>query len=141
MTIARYQELLNDEAVIKVENELDFQCTTKCKKYNVGIYFNPKTSGKDSSKVRMRAPLMMVYPGDSEQSEPGRVIDKKLSIMMFSDQPERAFTYHLEMDCDKGIAHLKVDELPEVNSDIITEKTLKGIKKGILPSHRKLMKS
>lgn len=139
MTKARYHQLLADEEVIKVRHELDFQCTTPCKRYNIGVYFNPAASVRELSEFELNKPLVMVYPGDPTQAVPEIVIDKRMCIMMFSNEPDHAFTYHLDMDCEKGVAHLKVDEMPEKNEGFITERERKGIRKAILPAHKKLM--
>lgn len=141
MTKERYDQLLADKEVIKVTYGLDLQCTTPCKRYNIGVYFNPSARERDLPEFELSEPLLMVYPGDSNQIEPKMVIDKKMCIMMFSHEPDHAFTYHLDMDSEKGIAHLKVDEMPEKNRGFITERERTGIWKAILPAHRKMMDS
>ncbi|NEN24227.1 hypothetical protein G3O08_12010 [Cryomorpha ignava] len=133
MTSMRFDELLNDIKVYKTNHELDFQCTTACKRYSIGVYCNPPDFMNSNCNRALNKPFLGVFPSIHFTDLTRPVIKNEQIFLMFSECFEKAFTYRLHFDCDKGEAFLKVLDMPNTNDGIVTEREINGISKAIHP--------
>lgn len=137
MNRARYEELLADRKVIKANGELDFQCTTLCRKFKIGVYLNPSELRIRGTKLMLNQPFLGVFPSNPASILFIPILEEEIIFLMFSEFPEKAFTYRLTMNCTTGEAFLKVLDMPKHANPIITEREISGISKAILPEHKK----
>lgn len=139
MTRERYEELLDDSKVHKANQELDFQCLSSCKRFNIGVYYNPPELAKDDVKTVFNKPFLGVFPS-SQLNDLSKPTIKDVQIfLMYSECFEKAFSYHLSIDCDKGEAFLKVLDMPNVNDGLVSEREINGFCKAIHPDHTKFL--
>ena len=139
MNIARYEELLADRKVIKANDELDFQCTTVCKRFKIGVYLNPSELRNEGSILMQNKPFLGVFPSLPRGNSFIPVLEEEIIFLMYSEYPERAFTYRLTMNSTDGEAFFKILDLPMEESSFITEREINGISRAILPGHKKYM--
>ena len=134
----RYEELLADRKVVKANDELEFQCTTACKRFKIGVYLNPAELRNDGSKLMLNKPFLGVFPSNPAVNLFIPILDEEIVFLMFSEFPEKAFTYRLTMNSDTGEAFFKILDMPKQNSPLITEREIDGISRSILAEHKKL---
>lgn len=137
MKRARYQELLADRKVVKANNELDFQCVTLCRRFKVGVYLNPSELRNEGSKLMLDKPFLGIFPSNPERNLFIPILNEEIIFLMFSEFPEKAFTYRLTVNGDNGEAFFKILDMPEQNSPLVTEREINGMSRAILPEHKK----
>lgn len=139
MTRLRYEELLDDRLVYRTNHELEFQCISCCKRYSVGVYYNPPDlMSSDSSRVRNK-PFLGIFPNAKFNNALKPIIKNEQIFLMFSEFFEKAFTFRLTIDCNKGEAFLKVLDMPNDTDPFITAREITGISKTIHPDHVKFL--
>ena len=139
MTRARYNELLEDELVYQTNHIIDFQCISSCRRYSIGVYYNPPDLVSADSKSTLNKPFLGVFPSSKFNDITKPIIKSEQLFLMFSESFENAFTYRLTIDCDNGEAFLKVHDMPRVNYEFITEREINGISKKIHPDLKKFL--
>lgn len=139
MTRIRYDELLNDRKVYKTNHELDFQCTSSCKRYSIGVYCNPRDLVRADSKSVLNKPFLGVFPSSNFNDPTKPVIKNEQIFLMYSECFEMAFTYRLYIDGDKGKAFIEVLDMPNTNEGLVSEREINGISKAIHPDHVKFL--
>ena len=137
MTRTRYEELLADRKVIKANDELDFQCITDCKKFKIGVFLNPAELRSEGSKWMPNRPFIGIFPALRGSASIMPILKEEILFLMFSEEPERAFTYQLTINCSIGEAYLKVLDMPNEICGFLSERELNGISKSVLPEHKK----
>lgn len=135
MTKDRYDSLKVDAAVYKSNHQLEYQCLSACKRYNIGVYYNPPGLIHSDSEALHNKAFLGVYPSPLKFNPLLQILKEELLFLMNSSNLISAFTFRLTMDCARGEAFLKVLDFPEVNDDYFSEREIHGISKAINPDH------
>lgn len=131
-----YIDLLKDPSVIKCEGELDYQCKTSDNKFSVGLYFNCHGLCDLDNKLTVSRIILTIYPGISAELQNCNDFHNYQIIMVYSQDPLRAYTYRLSIDSDSETAFIKVEHLPECDYQFISKQEIDGLSRSVLPSHK-----